>query len=200
MGAWLTSKNSRTQGTYLPGKQYNRLLREELVSIRKKLNTVENGKRIFNNIQYAYNISSGRARRDTFLREIGLEIGAVEEQAITARHGMAHGDATAEQEQDNDLRQARRAYITLFERVLLKLLGYRGTYIDRSTLGFPDKPIDVPQGATRTASHRVGTVEVCEDGVWRRIWQDELRGYAVTGCLTWNGRWLHVRVPFSAES
>jgi hypothetical protein len=38
------------------------------------------------------------------------------------------------------------AYRTLFERVFLKVLGYTGKYVDRTTPGYPARPIDEPCG------------------------------------------------------
>jgi len=41
------------------------------------------------------------------------------------------------------------AYETFIHRIILKLLGYPGTYIDRSSKGFPDINIDKPMLGTR---------------------------------------------------
>jgi len=41
------------------------------------------------------------------------------------------------------------AYETFIHRIILKLLGYPGTYIDRSSKGFPDLDIDKPMLGTR---------------------------------------------------
>ena len=34
------------------------------------------------------------------------------------------------------------AYATLIHRALLKILDYEGSYIDRSSIGFPERKID----------------------------------------------------------
>jgi len=166
--AWLDSNKSRSSGVYIPAKTYRQLLKDELASIRKKLQGVDNSRPVLNSIEYAYNMSSGRARRIAFFDEINLKTGPVEEQAITGRHGMAHGAATDEQH-DQKLRQDRRVYVTLFERVLLKVLGYQGTYIDRSTLGFSDRPIDEPQGTTDEERTNLYVTSIDVNGVWREV-------------------------------
>ncbi len=42
--------------------------------------------------------------------------------------------------------RATRVYQTLFHRIVLKLLGYDGTYIDYGTLGHPIRDISEPSG------------------------------------------------------
>ncbi len=42
--------------------------------------------------------------------------------------------------------RATRVYQTLFHRIVLKLLGYDGTYIDYGTLGHPSRDISEPPG------------------------------------------------------
>ena len=39
-----------------------------------------------------------------------------------------------------------RSYQTLFHRVVLKLIGFQGQYIDYSSLDFPDRPLLEPLG------------------------------------------------------
>jgi hypothetical protein len=36
------------------------------------------------------------------------------------------------------------AYRTLFNRIMLKILGYDGAYVDYSTMEWPDRPLGEP--------------------------------------------------------
>jgi hypothetical protein len=82
-----------------------------------------------------------------FFDEIGLPVGEAEWQAVRERNPMAHGassvfDGTANEK----MTKATRVYKTFFHRVVLKLLGYDGFYIDYGVLGHPSRAIDVPSG------------------------------------------------------
>jgi len=74
-----------------------------------------------------------------FFEEIGLAVGAAEKSAMGARHRAAHGSLVAEELVE--LVKFGNAYRTLFERVFLRLLGYEGEYVDRTTIGHPRRPL-----------------------------------------------------------
>jgi hypothetical protein len=58
---------------------------------------------------------------------------------------MAHGNASVFDSSANDkMREATYICETLFHQILLKVLGYRGPYLDYGTLGYPQRPIDEP--------------------------------------------------------
>ena len=64
---------------------------------------------------------------------------------MMARNKMAH--TTRVPDDDAKVKKLIKlcwAYRTLFNRVILKLLGYQGTYIDYYTDGFPERNIDEP--------------------------------------------------------
>jgi hypothetical protein len=79
-----------------------------------------------------------------FLREIGLPIGKREKAAMKARHLSAHGASAGEEL--TELVRLSHGYRTLFDRVFLRLLGYEGSYVDRTTAGYPSRPLLTPAG------------------------------------------------------
>lgn len=55
---------------------------------------------------------------------------------------MAHGAFNSEKVRH--MIAMTRAYETFFARIILKLLGYQGEYVDKSTKGWPTRAIDEP--------------------------------------------------------
>ena len=92
---------------------------------------------------------SASDRFSYFFDCINLEIGDIENNAINARHGVAHGGLKFDHETIIKIIPTINAYRTLFNRVFLKILGYDGYYIDMSTIGFPEHHIDVPLGVNK---------------------------------------------------
>ena len=86
-------------------------------------------------------------RFDFFFEEIGLPVGERERKAIKARNRVAHASSGLLNERAyRDMLNSARSYRTLFNRILLKIIGYDGSYIDHSTLGWPERPLDQPIG------------------------------------------------------
>ncbi len=98
---------------------------------------------VVKNVEGANRMGLGSQMR-AFLNEIELPIGEYEQRAMKARHRSAHGvEGAASVEQ---LVRFGNAYAVLFERVLLRLLDYDGTYIDRTTEGWPERALTEPAG------------------------------------------------------
>jgi hypothetical protein len=77
-----------------------------------------------------------------FFSEIGLEIGDLEQEAIDSRNIMIHDSIDLSSTAYEKLVLLSLAYKTFFHRVILKVLGYSGEYIDYSMKGSPSKPLD----------------------------------------------------------
>ncbi len=73
-----------------------------------------------------------------------MPIGKVERQAIKARNTTAHGAASYSDEKIVELLGFQSAYQTLFNRVILKILGFEGKYIDTTAASFVERGIDEP--------------------------------------------------------
>lgn len=141
---WYASEKSKSRGVYMPKKEFEELLEDELAAVEVKLRGVEHGDSIMRRIKGVYNFGSNESVR-FFFEEMGLPIGEAERLAIKARNALVHGSSTLSdtaelQEMLNDT----FAYRTLFNRVLLKVLGYEGNYIDYSAQEWPERPLEEP--------------------------------------------------------
>jgi hypothetical protein len=145
MNSWFKSTKSKIKGLYMENEEFERLLSEELSKIEEKLMNKEFRVAIVNKIKSS-NQMSVRDRFTYFFKEIGLEVGDIENKAIKARNSPAHGGAKWDRESFEKMIQDSEAYQTLFNRVILKLLGYDKYYIDRSTDHGSQRRIDVPLG------------------------------------------------------
>lgn len=144
----IKSNKFKIKSVYMEKKEFDKLLYEEMTKISEKLDKKEFKDKILRRIQNSYNMSASD-RFSYFFDCINLEIGEIEKKAISARHGVAHGGMKFDYETIKKIIPATLAYQTLFNRVLLMILGYNGYYIDMSTIGFPEHLIDVPLGGNK---------------------------------------------------
>ncbi|MCJ7763011.1 hypothetical protein MUP38_06120, partial [Candidatus Bathyarchaeota archaeon] len=73
-----------------------------------------------------------------FFKEFKLNITPAEKEAIEKRHFFVHGHADYDKiDWKQVIRQVNTLH-TLFNKTLLKILEYKGDYIDRSIEGWPD--------------------------------------------------------------
>lgn len=130
----------------MPKGEFDALLGKELGSAKSKLESRQYGDRVLNRLSGAYNMGANDRLR-FFFDEIGLSVGETEWWAIRERNPMAHGAASVFDESTNErMIRATDVYRTLFHRIVLKLLGYDGDYIDHGTLGYPIRDISEPSG------------------------------------------------------
>jgi uncharacterized beta-barrel protein YwiB (DUF1934 family) len=145
MKKWFKSNRSKSKALYMEDKKFRELLSSDLDSIKAKFETEEFGGKIFSKIRFSYNMSvSDRFKQ--FFDEIELKTGDIEDLAIKSRHKMAHGDIKSDDVEFMDMLTNTLAYQALFNRVFLKILGYDGDYIDLSTLGYPNRHINIQLG------------------------------------------------------
>jgi hypothetical protein len=129
---------------YIEFKKFVETMKEELTSIEKKLEGNPHKGIILNKLKGSSQRGSNEKLKMMF-EIINLPVGKIEEKAIRARNKMAHSSLgeIAEEEIKETIRMTR-AYETLFNRILLKILSYNGNYIDYYTLGHPNRKIDEP--------------------------------------------------------
>jgi len=139
--AWFASKKSKTNGVYLQKKEFDILLKNELNLIEMKVKGLEYGDRIINRMKGNFQMGANE-RMEIFFKEIGLEVGEVEKNAIKSRNVMIHSSYGSSPEEIRKIIKLTDAYKSFFNRVFLKLLGYEETYIDYYTLGHPHRLID----------------------------------------------------------
>lgn len=142
--AWYSSRRSKSKGVYMPKKDFDELLRAELAAAEEKLREFEYGNRMASRIRNAYNLGANESV-EFFLEELGLPVGSVEQSAMKARNPMAHGSAVLlDESRRQEMIDNTLSYRTLFNRIMLKILGYDGTYIDYSAREWPERPLDEP--------------------------------------------------------
>jgi hypothetical protein len=146
--AWFESAGSKSRGVYMPKKEFTELLADELAAVEAKLLGVEYGDRMSRRIRNAFNMGVNESL-EFFFEEIGLPVGEVEWAAIAARNPMAHGSSELfDASKYDEMLHATFAYRTLFNRIILKLLDYSGTYVDRSVEGWPERALDEPMAGS----------------------------------------------------
>lgn len=87
---------------------------------------------------------SAADRSRTFYGGIGLPLGNVEEDALKARYSFTHGDKSQSDVQSVALARHQIAYSTLASRVILRLLDYRGRYIDYTSANHGERALNEP--------------------------------------------------------
>lgn len=145
--AYLENKDFATE--YMSEETYLELIKTEKEQIEHKLSSVEGGEIILNKILGAFR-KGPNEKMNTFIACLKIEIGKEEKKAIALRNKMAHSSIkySKDEKAHNDL-VLTRVYQVLFHRILLKLLGYDGYYIDYSSQGCPLRYIDRKAGESK---------------------------------------------------
>ena len=153
MNGWFKSNSSKSQGVYMAKDKFEELLGDEMSSIEIKIESEPYGDRLMNRLHNANQIGV-MDRFRFFFDEINLRIDENEWKAIEARNGVAHGRIASKQKEWEQMIQHTSTYETLIHKILPILLGYSGSYIDRSVLGWEDKqlPASHPERYTSSAN------------------------------------------------
>ena len=137
---WFKMNESKARTVYISKKEFDSRMIDILPQIEKKFSDVDMKDRIIRRINNSYNMS-GNETFELFLTEIGIKIGKIENAAIQARHEMIHNSIDETPQNIKKMVILSRAYRTFINRVMLKILGYSGNYIDYSMVGHPNKSI-----------------------------------------------------------
>lgn len=143
-GEYLKTKKHTSE--YISESDYLNLIEKEKEQLEIKLSSIEGGQIMLNKILGAFR-KGPNEKMNIFFSEINIEIGKSEKSAINLRNKMAHGnrDYSKDKNVHNDLIHST-IYKLLFHRIILKLIGYDGYYIDYSLQGCPSKHIDTKAG------------------------------------------------------
>lgn len=142
--AWHKSSKAKVATKYMSEGDFSSTFKEEIAAFEQKLQTVAYGERILNRVKTAHRMGSSEQVQH-FFSDISLNIGKVEKIAMRSRNAMAHGSSSDyTDDKFDEVVRIKWAYQTLFERVLLKILGFTGNYIDRSSTGWRERGIDMP--------------------------------------------------------
>ena len=144
MNAWFKLSENVDRAYYVPEQEFQMTVAPLIETLTSSVGDSTAWKRIFKKM-YAANHLSVNDKYKRFFEEIGLKVGAVELEVIGSRHKFAHG-GSAEDSEIKRLVVLARAYETLLNRCILKVIGYQGEYVDYSTLRFPRRRLEEPLG------------------------------------------------------
>jgi hypothetical protein len=127
---------------YIEFNEFTEIIKDELASIEKKLESNAHKGIIINKLKGSAQRGSNE-KLEMMFEIIKLPIDKIERKAIRARNKMAHSSlGEISDEEIKETIRLTRAYETLFNRILLKILSYNGQYVDYYTLGHPNRNID----------------------------------------------------------
>ena len=123
-------------------KMYSNVIREERETLEAKLKEYEFKNRILNKLQNPFSLGMGE-KIGLFAEALGLNItkNSLENEALLARNIMTHSSIPNDSVSAKKYIKLTHAYMSLFHRTILKILGHKGTYIDYATSGHPEKKI-----------------------------------------------------------
>lgn len=133
-GNGLTRSYSKTEKS-----EHEKLVSPELEILKSKLEPFDYKNSVINKLANPFTIGVGEKLK-TFFQHIGFLYGPkdIENRAMQARNAMTHGALGVNSEDVRKYIKLTHAYESLFNRVLLKVLGYEGDYVDYSSEGHPD--------------------------------------------------------------
>lgn len=140
MAAWFRSNRSGSSGVYMSAAEFEQLTAEPLMQLERQLGVREYGDRMMRRMHGAFQMGVND-RFKTFFEELGLTLGQAEQLAVRRRNRCAHGGPIDSYQIREHIRLTR-TYQSMIHRVLLRILGYTGPYIDYGTIGFPERALD----------------------------------------------------------
>lgn len=146
MAANYLNKTGNYADTYISENAFKELLGGEFEVIKAKILAVKDGNIIINKILSSFRKGPNEKMRKFFML-LNLELGKEEKEALNLRNKMAHSarDYSDEDRAYDDLNLSH-VYEMLFNRTLLKLLGYEDFYCDYSHPNLQMKQINLPSG------------------------------------------------------
>jgi len=139
---WYKSTKSKSKGVYLNKNIFDDVLENQFNSIGMILNGQKYSDRMIRRMQNAYQMGVNERIRN-FFDEIQLDVGIVEEKALRIRNKPVHGSIFGSKESE-ELWKLTEAYIVLINRMILKILGFSGKYIDYYNPDYPERTLERP--------------------------------------------------------
>lgn len=142
--AYISANNLIKNYAKAERKVYKELVSDELKSLKSKLKDYDFNKRVVDKLENPFNVGVGEKIKLFFsFLKFDFDSNSIENQAIRARNAMTHGPFENNETEIRKYIKLSHAYKSLFNRSLLRVLGYDGTYKDYSSLGHPD--LDIQQ-------------------------------------------------------
>jgi hypothetical protein len=139
MRGWFNKKSKNN--VYLEKNNFENLLSDEIKSIENKLKGMPNGEKIIGNIHRS-NEAGIMKRYALFFKEIGIDVSDSDQAAIEERNVSVHAKALFEETDSQQLAIHARTFEVLFNKTVLKLLGYSGNFIGYTAKGWPERPLN----------------------------------------------------------
>ena len=123
--------------------EYRSLIEDDKKSISEKIIKYDFNNRVMNSIENPFDIGIG-PKLKLFFNHLSITFTnqSVENQALRARNKMVHSTIDSSDESIKLYIGLTRAYQTLVNRVILKILKFDEKYVDYYSEGFPEKNID----------------------------------------------------------
>jgi hypothetical protein len=144
-------RGSVEPGFYMSITDFNASFGEELQAVRRKLaardvkmhlTRREYGERLARKMSRSYEMT-GNELMDSFFQGIGITVGTPEREAMRARNVSIHGYDLSAPDTEK-WRAYSRAYFTLANRVILRVLGFRGQYVDYTSSHWSPRKLREP--------------------------------------------------------
>ncbi|HTB52334.1 MAG TPA: hypothetical protein VK718_06125 [Ferruginibacter sp.] len=133
--------NKQIKHSYIDYNEFVKLIEGDLASIKMKLGDNIFSDKIINKIKGVSQRGSNEKLAMVF-EFLNLSVGKIENEAIKQRNKMAHSSLDEETDEEiHEIVRLSRAFETLFNRMLLRVLSYDGLCIDYYTPGHPQRNI-----------------------------------------------------------
>ncbi len=143
---WYNSQPNTTKAVYLPKQEYEALIAPEMMNLKQKLKSYADGDKILSKINSAYQMSTSD-RISRLFAELDLDVGDIEKNIFKSRNKFSHGYTLSTDEEIREAFWLSMACRSLFGRIVLRILGYSGAYVDYSSEERSAKPIEIPLGS-----------------------------------------------------
>lgn len=135
MKSWFESSASTTGGRHIPKEDWRSIANDAKDFFSTRLGEHPGKDKILRRVDNM-NSMGVNERFEQFFDELGLPYKDVERHAIRSRNKVVHGH-TLDEAKAPELIPTVFAYRTILHKVVLKLAGYSGSYVDYSTYGHP---------------------------------------------------------------
>ena len=124
-------------------KNYEKLIKPHLNNLEQLLKDYDFKDNVIGKVQNPFHMGTGEILK-LFFKSINVDFSkkSIENKALKARNTMAHASVVNSEMSIRDLIRITNAYQSLFNRSLLKVLGYSGNYIDYYSEGMPERSLD----------------------------------------------------------
>lgn len=146
MKKWYSEIKSNPETVLMDKKEFSRRIKPIKEIFEKQFEGTDYVERMKNSISNINRMSINEQFAN-FFAGISLIVGEEEKKALRARNFSAHGSFWNGDENYHEQIWLSRVYECLITRVVLKLLDYKGNYVDYGAIGYPEKDINCPIGS-----------------------------------------------------